>query len=170
MGIQIHRLRVRCLSACTTGRSWLAGTMLGVAAGVFLVLAPGVSQAAPITLFDVKGFTYDIQDGCYLQDGEINAYDNMYYLRVNGTTYTGARTGTEEDGMEAVCDWQSITGLNVRRKVFVPPTMNFLGADPDCDLDYVPNEARRMPVRSILSNSFAFGGLNAVLAARQFEG
>jgi nodulation protein E len=48
--------------------------------------------------------------------------------------------------------------------------MNFLGADPDCDLDYVPNEARRMPVRAILSNSFAFGGLNAVLAARQFEG
>jgi len=99
--------------------------MLGVAAGVFLVLAPGVSQAAPITLFDVKGFTYDIQDGCYLQDGEINAYDNMYYLRVDGTTYTGARTGTEEDGMEAVCDPESIAGLNVRRKVFVPPTMNW---------------------------------------------
>jgi nodulation protein E len=46
--------------------------------------------------------------------------------------------------------------------------MNYLGADPDCDLDYVPNEARRLPVRAILNNSFAFGGLNAVLAARQF--
>ncbi len=52
----------------------------------------------------------------------------------------------------------------------VPPTMNYLGADPDCDLDYVPNEARHMPVRAILNNSFAFGGLNAVLAARQFGG
>jgi nodulation protein E len=51
-----------------------------------------------------------------------------------------------------------------------PPTMNYLGGDPDCDLDYVPNEARRMPIRAVLSNSFAFGGLNAVLAARQFEG
>ena len=56
------------------------------------------------------------------------------------------------------------------RDGIVPPTMNYLGADPDCDLDYVPNEARRVPVRAILSNSFAFGGLNAVLAARQFDG
>ena len=56
------------------------------------------------------------------------------------------------------------------RDGIAPPTMNYLGADPDCDLDYVPNEARRMPVRAILNNSFAFGGLNAVLAARQFAG
>jgi nodulation protein E len=50
----------------------------------------------------------------------------------------------------------------------VPPTINYLGPDPACDLDYVPNEARRMPVNAALSNSFAFGGLNAVLAARKF--
>jgi nodulation protein E len=56
------------------------------------------------------------------------------------------------------------------RDGIVPPTMNYLGVDPDCDLDYVPNEARRMPVHAILSNSFAFGGLNAVLAAREFIG
>jgi nodulation protein E len=52
----------------------------------------------------------------------------------------------------------------------LPPTMNYLGPDPACDLDCVPNEARRRPIRAALSNSFAFGGLNAVLAIRQFAG
>ena len=56
------------------------------------------------------------------------------------------------------------------RDGIAPPTINYLGPDPACDLDYIPNEARRMPIASALSNSFAFGGLNAVLAARAFKG
>jgi nodulation protein E len=50
----------------------------------------------------------------------------------------------------------------------VPPTINYLGPDPTCDIDCVPNEARRMKVDAALSNSFAFGGLNAVLAVKRF--
>jgi len=47
----------------------------------------------------------------------------------------------------------------------LPPTANFLTADPACDLDVIPNQARRAAVDACLSNSFAFGGLNAVLLA-----
>ncbi|MBC7951318.1 MAG: beta-ketoacyl-[acyl-carrier-protein] synthase family protein [Rhodospirillaceae bacterium] len=45
----------------------------------------------------------------------------------------------------------------------VPPTMNYLGADPACDLDYTPNRAVSRDVEAVLSNSFAFGGVNAAL-------
>jgi nodulation protein E len=50
---------------------------------------------------------------------------------------------------------------------FIPPTANFLERDPACDLDVVPNEARAAQIEAALSNSFAFGGLNAVLALRR---
>ena len=48
----------------------------------------------------------------------------------------------------------------------LPPTANYLGRDPECDLDYIPNQPRAAQVEAALSNSFAFGGLNAVIAFR----
>jgi nodulation protein E len=50
----------------------------------------------------------------------------------------------------------------------LPPTANFNVPDPDCDLDVIPNQAREAQVEYALSNSFAFGGLNAVLALRRW--
>jgi nodulation protein E len=52
----------------------------------------------------------------------------------------------------------------------LPPTVSFTEADPECNLDVVPNIARAKQVEFALSNSFAFGGLNAVLALRRWEG
>jgi nodulation protein E len=48
-----------------------------------------------------------------------------------------------------------------------PPTLNYLGLDPECDVDCVPNEARPLPIARALNNSFAFGGLNASVAIRK---
>jgi len=52
----------------------------------------------------------------------------------------------------------------------VPPTINYEHPDPECDLDYVPNEAREMKIHAALSNSFGFGGHNATIAAVKFNG
>lgn len=59
------------------------------------------------------------------------------------------------------------TVLAIQHQI-APPTANFLEPDPECDLDYVPNTARAMHIGGALSNSFAFGGLNAVLAFRRY--
>jgi 3-oxoacyl-(acyl-carrier-protein) synthase len=52
----------------------------------------------------------------------------------------------------------------------VHPTINYETPDPNCDLDYVPNVAREVNPRTILSNSFGFGGHNATLLFAKFEG
>jgi 3-oxoacyl-[acyl-carrier-protein] synthase II len=51
-----------------------------------------------------------------------------------------------------------------------PPTINYENPDPACDLDYVPNTARPMTVNAVVNNSFGFGGHNATLIARKFQG
>jgi nodulation protein E len=59
---------------------------------------------------------------------------------------------------------EAVATVMALREKIIPPTANFTTPDPECDLDYVPNTARTAEVDCALSNSFAFGGLNAVLA------
>jgi 3-oxoacyl-(acyl-carrier-protein) synthase len=60
------------------------------------------------------------------------------------------------------------TVLSLKNDI-VPPTMNLENPDPECDLDYVPGKARKMLVRAAISNSFGFGGHNAVIAAKKYK-
>ena len=69
--------------------------------------------------------------------------------------------------MGASAAFEFIATVLALRDGIAPPTANYTEPDPACDLDYVPNVARPMTIRAAISNSFAFGGLNAVLAVRR---
>ena len=82
-------------------------------------------------------------------------------LAVSSTKSMHGHTLGAAGALEAVATVLAMQGN------FIPPTANFLERDPACDLDVVPNEARAAQIEAALSNSFAFGGLNAVLAFRR---
>ncbi len=89
--------------------------------------------------------------------------DHAYKLAVSSTkSMTGHALGAA-GGIEAV-----ISTLALKDGI-LPPTINYEFPDPDCDLDYVPNEAREAKVDHVLSNSFGFGGTNACLIFKRYE-
>ena len=147
------------------------------------------SDAAHITLPCEHGAARAMQAA--LKDAQLDAAD-IDYINAHGTG-TSANDSTEtraihrvfgERGRKlAVSSTKSMhghalgasgaielaaTALAIHHGV-APPTANFTEPDPDCELDCLPNQPREMPIRAALSNSFAFGGLNAVLAVRRFE-
>ena len=65
---------------------------------------------------------------------------------------------------------ESLFSVLALRDGAIPPTINYTTPDPECDLDYVPNQARRHPIRYVLSNSFGFGGTNSCLLFGRFHG
>jgi len=89
--------------------------------------------------------------------------DHAYKLAVSSTkSMTGHLLGAA-GGIEAV-----ILALTLKNGV-IAPTINLENPDPECDLDYVPNAARKSDVRTGLSNSFGFGGHNATIVMRKYE-
>jgi nodulation protein E len=145
------------------------------------------SDAADLLSPDVGGMVRAI-DGA-LADGGLSA-DAIQYLNAHGTG-TAANDETETKAIKrafgsqakklAISSNKSMVGhalgaagglelvatLMTLKEQIAPPTINYLEPDPACDLDYVPNEARAMKIDAALSNSFAFGGLNAVLALKR---
>lgn len=89
--------------------------------------------------------------------------DHAYKLAVSSTkSMTGHLLGAA-GGIEGV-----FSVLAIHRNM-LPPTINYVNPDPDCDLDYVPNTPRKAVVDYALSNSFGFGGTNAALLFKRYE-
>lgn len=89
--------------------------------------------------------------------------DHAYKLAVSSTkSMTGHLLGAA-GGVEAI-----ITVLTIRNGI-IPPTINLVNQDPECDLDYVPNKPRKAEVNTAISNSFGFGGHNATIILKKYE-
>jgi nodulation protein E len=145
------------------------------------------SDAKDITTPDLAGAARAVAN-C-LKDAGLNPEDVDYInahgtgTRINDATETAAvkKVFGERARKLALSSSKSLFGhalgaagalemvatiLAVGRDI-APPTINYQGRDPECDLDYVTNVARPMPIRAALNNSFAFGGLNAAVAVRK---
>ena len=89
--------------------------------------------------------------------------DHAYHVAVSGIKSMIGHTAGAAGALAVIgCVQSIVSGI-------VPPTINYAERDPDCDLDYVPNQARAQKVDVALANAFGFGGQNAVVLVRRFE-
>jgi 3-oxoacyl-[acyl-carrier-protein] synthase II len=89
--------------------------------------------------------------------------EDAYTIPVSSTkSMTGHMLG-------AAGAFEAIVSIMAIRDGFMPPTMNYEVTDPDCDLDYIPNVGREKTVNHVMSNSFGFGGHNAVLVISRYQ-
>jgi 3-oxoacyl-[acyl-carrier-protein] synthase II len=89
--------------------------------------------------------------------------EHAYKLAISSTKSMIGHMLGGAGGVESV-----FLALSIRDQI-IPPTINLENPDPECDLDYVPNKARETVIKAAISNSFGFGGTNAVIAMKKFE-
>ena len=117
-----------------------------------------------VDYINAHGTSTSLNDSCETAAIKTVFGPRAYEIAVSSTkSMTGHLLGAA-GAVEAVLCAQAL------RDGAVPPTINYREADPACDLDYVTEGARRMPVRYALSNSLGFGGHNACLLFKKWEG
>jgi 3-oxoacyl-[acyl-carrier-protein] synthase II len=135
----------------------------GGARAMRAALASGGLNPEDISYINAHGTSTPQGDVCETQAVKTVFGDHARHLAVSSTKgATGHMLGAAGSVEMAVCCKALETNI-------VPPTINYETPDPDCDLDYVPNEPREMEVNAIANNSFGFGGHNACLVAKKFK-
>ena len=136
----------------------------GGARAMRMALSSGGLNPEDISYINAHGTSTPQGDVCETEAIKSVFGDHAESLAVSSTKgATGHMLGAAGGAEMAVCCKALETDT-------VPPTINYETPDPDCDLDYVPNEAREMEVNAIANNSFGFGGHNACLVAKKFKG
>jgi beta-ketoacyl-acyl-carrier-protein synthase II len=135
---------------------------VGGAAAIAAALQSAGLRADDVDYINAHGTGTPLNDASETRAIKAALGEKAYRVPVSSTkSMTGHMMGAT-GALEAILCVQAI------RKGVVPPTIHYTEPDPECDLDYVPNEARETRVRVALSNAFGFGGHNAVLALREF--
>ncbi len=117
-----------------------------------------------VQYINAHGTSTDLNDKYETQAIKTVFGEHAYKLAVSSTkSMTGHLLGAA-GGVEA-----AYTALTLDTQM-IPPTINYENPDPDCDLDYVPNQARSAAIEVALSNSFGFGGTNGTLVFRRWSG
>jgi nodulation protein E len=135
----------------------------GPARAVRMALAEGQINPEEVDYINAHGTGTRLNDATETQVIKEVFKEHARRLAISSTKSMHGHTMGATGAIEMVATIQAI------EQGVIPPTANYTQPDPECDLDYVPNQAREKPVRVAVSNSFAFGGLNAVLAVRRFE-
>ncbi len=133
----------------------------GAADCMALALADAKLNTTDIDYINAHGTSTPAGDKAESDAAKIAFGDHAYEVAMSSTKSMVGHMLGAAGGAEAV-----YTILALRDQV-VPPTINLTHPDPECDLDYVPNEARDMTVKIALSNSFGFGGTNSTLVFSQ---
>ncbi len=136
----------------------------GAARCMALALRDAGMNPEDIDYINAHGTSTPLNDRCETAAIKTVFGDHSRSLAISSTkSMTGHMLGGA-GGIEA-----AFSALTVADGV-IPPTINLDNPDPDCDLDYVPNTAREQAVKTVMSNSFGFGGTNGVIIMKRFKG
>jgi 3-oxoacyl-[acyl-carrier-protein] synthase II len=135
----------------------------GAARAMKMALRKAEVKPTDIDYINAHGTSTELNDKIETRAIKTVFGDYAYKVPISSTkSMTGHMIGAAGAIEAAICVLTILNGI-------IPPTINYANPDPECDLDYVPNVARRAVVKTALSNTFGFGGHNSSLIIRKYS-